>query len=671
MKIIVLLFCLLLAFSAHTKNITFDDLYSISRCLDPQISPDSKYIVFTLKTTDAKSNSSKYHIWVMNSDGTGLKQFTNGDSRDRQPQWTLDGKYILFKSNRSGNNQVWKIDTDGGEAVQVTDIASGVSDYKITPTGMELLIVSGTFPECVNDSCYNAKKKEIKESPTKARLYDKLLYRHYNGWDNGKINRLFMADLATGKHHPLFINDYSVPTDLLGGYGDYDISPDGAGICFAMSVDSIPAIGVNNDLYLISSEGGRPFKLTDYPGLETSPLYSPDGRYLLYHSMARFGYESDQRELILFYNEKEKSVNLTIDFDLSIGSFVWDPNSKFVYFTALEHGLNKVWQLDISSQNIELVLGNAVYSDLKISPDGKFLILSCSISDKPYELYKYDLRKNSLNRLTFFTDEIVKNLDMNRGKSFWFEGVMGDSVHGFITLPPNFDSEKVYPMVLLIHGGPQWCWLGDFNYYGWNTQLVAAQNYIVVQIDPHGSAGYGLKFKEYVSGNWGRGDYEDLMKGVDFVIENYSFVDSTRIATLGRSYGGFMVNWICGHTDRFSCLVSVDGTANQISEYGSTEELWFPEWENKGTPWDNYEEYYRSSPIMYAKNFKTPTMVIHGQYDYRVDLSEGLQMFTALQRMGVPSQLLYYPDEGHNARKIENLRFTYEEIFKWLGKWLK
>jgi len=670
MRTVVLLFCLLLAYSTGAKNITFDDLYSIPRCQDPQISPDSKQIAFTMRTTDPAKNSSRYHIWMMNSDGSGQKQFTYGENNDHQPRWTLDGKYILFISNRSGSNQIWKIAVNGGEADQVTNIASGVSEFEITPTGMEVIIVSETYPDCIDDSCYKAKTEAIKNSPTKARLYDKLLYRHYNCWDDGTVCRLFMADLATGQHHPLFINEHSVPTNKLGGYRDYDISPDGADICFAMSVDSVPAIGVNNDLYLISSEGGQPYKLTDNPGLDISPRYSPDGRYILYHSTARFGYESDQKDLILLNTEKIKSANLTKEFDLSVGSFVWDPNSKFVYFMAIEHGLNKIWQLDISSKKIELILGNAVFSNLSISPNGKYLILSVSTSERPYELYKYDLRKNKLIRLTNFTDDIVKDLEMKRGQSFWFEGAMGDSVHGFITLPPGFDQDNVYPMVLLIHGGPQWCWLGDFNYYGWNTQLVAAQNYVVVQIDPHGSVGYGLKFKEYVSGNWGRGDYEDLMKGIDFMIENYSFIDSTRIAALGRSYGGFMTNWICGHTDRFSCLVTVDGTANQISEYGSTEELWFPEWECKGTPWNNYEEYYRSSPIMYAKNFKTPTMVVHGQLDYRVDLSEGMQMFTALQRMGVPSQFLYYPDDGHNARKIENLRLTYEEIFKWLDKWL-
>jgi dipeptidyl aminopeptidase/acylaminoacyl peptidase len=326
--------------------------------------------------------------------------------------------------------------------------------------------------------------------------------------------------------------------------------------------------------------------------------------------------------------------------------------------------------MDVKWGQLELLLDDAVYTDLAVSPDGKYLVLSRSLADEPYELFRYDIKKEKLTRLTFFTDGVVNSLDLSRPEDFWFAGFNGDSVHGFLTLPPFMEPGEKYPLVLLIHGGPQWCWLGDFNYYGWNTQLVAAQGYVVAQIDPHGSLGYGLAFKEYVSGNWGRGDYEDLMLGVDYLIERYSFIDSNRLAALGRSYGGFMVNWICGHTDRFSCLIGIDGSANEVSSYGTTEELWFPEWEFSGTPWSNPEEYRRASPLTYAADFRTPTMLIHGQRDYRVDLSEGLQMFTALQRMGVPSQFLYYPDEGHNARKIRNLRYGYEQQFDWLRRWL-
>jgi dipeptidyl aminopeptidase/acylaminoacyl peptidase len=266
---------------------------------------------------------------------------------------------------------------------------------------------------------------------------------------------------------------------------------------------------------------------------------------------------------------------------------------------------------------------------------------------------------------------MLDKLEMNAATDFWFAGFNGDSVQGFLTLPPGFDSTKKYPLAFLIHGGPQWCWLQDFNYYGWNTQLMAAQGYVVAQVNPHGSVGYSQAFKEYVSGHWGKGDYQDLMLGVDYLLSKYPFIDSTRMAALGRSYGGFMINWICGHTDRFKCLVCIDGTFNHIADYCTTEELWFPEWEFKGSPWTNREEYIRSSPSTYVENFKTPTMVIHGELDYRVDPSEAFQMFTSLQRMGVPSQLLYYPDEGHQIHKLKNLRDVYQKQFEWLRRWLK
>ncbi len=653
------------------RHITFDDLYSVPRYGDIQISPEGSRVLFVMTTRDLTANSSESHIWMIYDGRIDPMQLTSGENSAYHPRWSPDGQWIFFlSSDDSGTTQIWRMGQHGGEKRLVTKLSTGVSSFQVFLSNDKLLIVSRVFPDCHADSCNQARHLEQDGNPVKARLYDKLLYRHYNRWDDGKVNRMLIYDINSGSYQEVYGEPDDAPTSLLGGSGDCAISPDGEEICFAMNTTDNPAVRVNNDLFVISSNGGDPIKITDNGGLDQSPQYSPDGRFIAYHSMARAGYESDQRDLVLYDKGEGMHVNLTTEFDRSIGGYQWGPDSDYIYFSAIEHGLAKIYRIEIATDKVDTLLDTAVYGEMQVSPDGKFMIVSRSQSHKPYELYRFDIESKVLSQFTEYTEVIIADLDMNQGEDFWFVGAMDDSVHGWLTLPPDFDSTHKYPLVLLIHGGPQWCWLGDFNYYGWNTQLMAAQGYVVAQIDPHGSVGYGLKFKEYVSGNWGKGDYEDLMKSVDHLIETHSFIDSTRMAALGRSYGGFMANWICGHTDRFKCLVSIDGTYNHISGYGSTEELWFPEWEYKGTPYDNWDEYVRSSPVTYAKNFKTPTMVIHGQKDYRVDLSEGLQMFTALQRLGVPSQLLYLPDEGHNARKLQNLRVIYEKQFEWLKRWL-
>lgn len=669
--LMLLAFMSSLSLPALARKIAFDDLYSIPRCSDPQISPDGSRIVFVLRTNDLKSESTENHLWITDRDGSQVRQLTYGPGDEWYPWWLPAGKGVLFLSDRENGTQVWVLPMDGGEAHKVTSLSTGVSRFECLPSGDRLLLVSRVFPDCHSDSCNQAHLEKQKNRPLQARLYERLLFRHYSHWDDGRVKRLFLTDLNDRNYRELFASVFDVPTALLEGYRDFAVSPDNREVCFSMSTDSMPAVGVNNDLYIVSLPGGEPVRITVNPGLDISPQYSPDGRYLSYHTTARAGYEADQFDLVLYERKEKNHVNLTAGFDRSVGQYAWGPESKYVYFAAIEYGFRVIWRTEVATLKVEKILGDAVYSDLQVSPDGTFLIVCRSLSDEPYELYRYDLKPRKLHRLTYFTDTIVANLDMNRADEFWFTGAMGDSVHSFLTRPPDFDASRQYPLVLLIHGGPQWCWLGDFNYYGWNTQLMAAQGYVVAQIDPHGSVGYGIKFKEYVSGNWGKGDFDDIMKGVDYLVQSSHFIDSTRMAALGRSYGGFMANWICGHTDRFRCLISVDGTFNHLSKYGSTDELWFPEWEFEGTPYDNRDEYVRSSPLTYASNFKTPTMVIHGQEDYRVDLSEGLQMFTALQRMGVPSQLLYFPDEGHSVRKLKNLRYVYEKQLEWLALWLK
>ncbi|MEW6051040.1 MAG: S9 family peptidase [Candidatus Zixiibacteriota bacterium] len=657
--------------SAIARPITFDDLYSVPRASDPQVSPDCRHIAYVLRLTNTETNTQSSHLWLMNNDGSDPHQLTFGPTNEWQPQWNADGTGLFFLTDRSESAQVWFLPITGGEARQMSHLPSLVSDFLVSPSGTTLILTSKSLPHCADDGCNKAELTKAKNSPVQAKLYDHLLYRHYNQWDDGCVSRLYVCDIATETHRPLFMNETDVPTSTLGGGEDVAVSRDGLTVCFTMQTDSVPAVRVNNDLFTVTALAPEPLQLTSAPGLENSPRYSPDGKYLSYLSMATPGYESDERDLTLMDRKSGAWSILTTSVDNSVGEYVWDSQSRHIYFTVIERGMTVVYRVNVESRHVERLLDGAVYNSLRLASDGSFFVVSRSLSDQPHELYKYDLKSRALHRLTRVAEPTLKDIDLTNDEDFWFIGANGDSVQGFLTRPPSFDGSRKYPLVLLIHGGPQWCWLRDFNYYGWNTQLMAAQGYVVAQINPHGSVGYGRAFKEYVSGNWGKGDYDDLMMGVDYLLTTRSFIDSTRMAALGRSYGGFMTNWICGHTDRFKCLVTIDGTANQISDYGSTEELWFPEWESRGTPWSNLEEYMRSSPIMYADNFKTPTMVIHGQRDYRVDLSEGLQMFTALQRHGVPSQLLYFPDEGHHVGKLVNLRYVYEKQFEWLARWLK
>ncbi len=670
---LTLLVLLCVSVGAEAKSITFDDLYNLPRAVDPQISPDGRLVAFVLIERDAANGTSESHIWVMNDDGSGQRQFTHGPGSEEHPRWSPDGTLLAFQSDRTAGEQVWVMPINGGEARAVTSLSTGASGMEWAQVGDRFLFVSTVWSDCQTDSCNQARSNAVDSNPLKARLYDKLLYRHYNAWDDGMVDQLFMGSLPGPGDSLTNVapGPFDVPTSLLGGSLDYQFAPDGSEVCFVMSQDTNPAVCVNNNILIVPVGGGTPESVTESEGGETEPRYSPDGQYLAYLCQERACYEADQADIMLYDRQAGTHVNLTDEFDRSVGEYVWGPESRVVYFTAIDAGLSKVYQIDIKWKKIETVLDDAVYGYLAVSPDGKYLVMNRSLADEPYELFRFDLKKDKLTRMTFFTDPVVNNLDLSPAQDFWFTGFGGDSVHGYLTVPPYLEAGEKYPLVLLIHGGPQWCWRGDFNYYGWNTQLVAAQGYVVAQIDPHGSVGYGLAFKEYVSGNWGKGDYEDLMLGVDHLIRSYPCIDSTRMAALGRSYGGYMVNWMCGHTDRFDCLVSIDGPSNQVSGYGSTEELWFPEWEYGGPPWTNPEEYQRVSPINYASAFATPTLVIHGQHDYRVDLSEGLQMFTALQRQGVPSQLLYYPDEGHNAFKVRNLRFGYQVQFEWLRKWLK
>jgi dipeptidyl aminopeptidase/acylaminoacyl peptidase len=539
----------------------------------------------------------------------------------------------------------------------------------------------------------------------KALIFERLLYRHWNAYKEGKRSHIFVIFASeepkvVSEHDgvkqlkpltpalDLTPGDYDAPEFSLGGQDDYAFSPDGQEICYTSNHDKVEATSTNNDLWTVPVNwpvSATPADVlaktrnitADNPASDSTPLYSPDGRYIAYRAQQRPGYESDRFRLMLYDRKTGGKRVLTPDwFDKWVGSFTWAPpwapGAWEIYTSVEDEGATLIWRVWFNGQqNPEKrpahqggIGGGPYYSslgrmthgfddDLAVTADGGTLFFTRMSLQHPTEIYRLPLHGqidyNNLpkgEQVTRVNDAVLSWVDMQALEPFWFTGAHGDKVEGFLVKPPNFDASKKYPVKFLVHGGPQGAWGDDWS-YRWNPELFAANGYVVVMINFHGSTGYGQKFVDSINGDWGGGPFEDLMKGLDYAEEHYPFIDKTRECALGASFGGYMVNWIAGHTDRFKCLVSHDGSFNNESDWATTDELWFNDWEFKGTPYTNRDLYLKWSPHLFAKNFKTPTLVIHGQLDYRLDVSEGFQMFDTLQMMGVPSKMLYFPDEGH------------------------
>ena len=508
-----------------------------------------------------------------------------------------------------------------------------------------------------------------KKSLVKAKIIDRLFYRYWNYWTNEKRSHVFVINSDGGEAWDVTPGDYDSPPLDLGSSHDYCFSPDSKEIAFVRNEDAVVAISTNNDIFITSVNGNNIKKITHSQANDNHPVYSPDRKYLAYRAMKQPGFEADQYDLILYHRKTSERKNLTDLFDRTVGGFRFTPNGKFIYFTAQDMGKNCIYRVAVKGGKIEKIIAEHYVRDFCISPDMKFLYFTRESINQPTEIYRSKIDGTSIVQLTFTNKKIVDQLEMSPVEDFEFESFDGWKIHGFLVKPPQFDPRQKYPMIYLIHGGPQGMWADNFH-YRWNAQMFAAPGYVVAMVNFRGSKGYGQEFCNAVSKNWGGGPYLDLMKGVDYLIKTYEFIDENRLAAAGASYGGFMINWICGHEHPFKALVSHDGVYDQRSMYGATEELWFPEWEFGGTPYENPELFEKWSPSNYAKNFSTPTLVIHGENDFRVPVTQGLQMFTALQRHGVPSKLLYFPDEDHFVRKPQNARLWWKTVHEWIAEWI-
>ncbi len=645
------------------RAITVDDLWAMKRIGSYDVSPDGKTIAYTLTSYTFEANKGNTDIYLIDADGKNLRSFKNSEKNESEPKFSPDGKTIAF--TRDG--QIWQCNLDGSNEKQLTNIYTGASDFKWSADGKKILFVSSVYPECTTQDCNKQKDKATEESKVKAEIFTELMYRHWNDWRGDKRSHLFLLDVATDEFTDLTEgNREDVPPPALGSSNDYNFSPDGSEIAYALNPEFTKATSTNIEIYLASlSSPQTPKIISTSQGVDCQPVYSPDGKWIAWTSMKRAGFESDKRDLILFDRKSGTIKNLTGDFDKSVDEFIWTPDSKTIYFLAANEIYNSIYKVDIDSDEPELFYKENYNTNIQLSKDGKTLFFLKQRTDLPAEIFSISTDgKNTLKRITFTNEKILSQLEMNPVETFWCEGANGDKVQSILVKPPFFDPNKKYPMMFLIHGGPQGAWEDNFH-YRWNLQMFASAGYVVVAPNPRGSTGYGQKFTDEISKDWGGKVYTDLMNAYDYAIKNYPFIDSQNTFASGASYGGYMINWIEGHTDRFKALFCHDGTFNLESMWGTTEELWFPEWELGGTPWENREAFVKWSPHQYAKNFKTPMLIVHGAYDFRLSEEQAFQLFTTLQRMGIESKLLYFPDETHFVSKPQNAKLWWNTLFDW------
>jgi len=682
----------LAAVAQSKRSMTFDDLMAVKRIGDAQVSPDGTRVAYVVSEVDKNLNRGKRSVWIVQTTGGSPQQLITSDKNDYSPRWSSDGKWLAFLSTREGAPQIYVAGTDGSNPRKVTSAPEGVGEFIWSFNSKLFAFTTDVYAECQTLNCVAKRSEADEKSKVKAVVADRLLFRHWDSFKRGKRSHLFVVSSEGGDPRDLTPGDFDVPPFSLGDPTAFDFSPDSSEIVFARNIEKDEALSTNNDLFTISVGGGEARRITgDNFGSDTTPRYSPDGRWIAYRSQLRNGYESDRFRLMLYDRRSGTSREMSAGFDRWVGDLAWSPDSQRLFLTVEDRGRESIFQAPMNGDKFGTLISGATNAGVTVSADGKTLAFTRSSLAMPAEVFKANSDGSGATQLTRINADLLSQLDLNPAEDFEYDGAKtpvvrtaklgrvkastdigpgrAAKIHGFIVKPPQFDQSKKYPLVLLIHGGPQGAWFDSWS-YRWNAQMFAARGYVVVLINPHGSTGYGQAFTEQISGDWGGAVYEDLMRGVDHVVKQ-GYVDPNRIGAAGGSYGGYVVNWILGHTNRFKAMVSHAGVYNLTSMYGATEELWFTEWEFKGNPWDNPELYTRWSPHLYARNFKTPTLVVHGELDYRVPVGEGLQLFTALQRRGVPSKLLYFPDEGHWILKPQNSELWYKTVLGWLDQWLK
>ncbi|KAK9712494.1 Dipeptidyl-peptidase 5 [Basidiobolus ranarum] len=647
-------------------------------------SPDGKWAVFSSSNYSITENSSTANLWLLNINNSQVTSLTTpGKYGDSEALW-LDTATVGFISSRTETSQLWAVDVTkaGSQPVQVTNFTVDIGNIKYNHKAKLLAFTAGVYSDGSMSKAVELDSANAKR-PDSGMAFDQLFVRHWDHFVTSKKQNIFTVKLGKSGNKYNVIGDATnvmskvhleSPVDPFGDAGDYDISPDGKEIAFiSKKPGRDQAWETDINVYSVPSDGSKPPKsLTDKNyGQTASPAYSPDGKTLAWLQMERRGFESDRKRIILHDLHKQKSTYLNQNWDRSPNGITWSPDSKTLYLPTEEYGRVKLFSADLRSGHIKTLTQKGSVGNV-VALDNDRLFLTQNAMNHPNEFYTINKNGAGLKQISHLHEAKTKELYLPEPEDFWFKGANGDKVHGWILRPIGFDPKKKYPVAFLVHGGPQGSWADGWS-TRWNPEIYSSAGYVMIAINPRGSTGYGQKFTDQVSENWGGLPYEDLMKGLDNILAEYKFTDEKRMCALGGSYGGYMMNWFNGHTDRFNCLVNHDGMFSSVGTYYSTDELWFAEWEFGGKPWEEKSKKINEkwSPSNYVQNWKTPTLVIHSQKDYRLVLAEGLSTFTALQRQNIPSRLLYFPDESHWVTKPANSLRWHNEVLGWLKNWTK
>lgn len=647
---------------AQKRPVTIEDIYKVKNVGSPVLSNSGERIAFTVTESFLKDGKTRTDLYVMNTNGGDLKNLSAELKGAYSPFWSSEDELYFLSGS-----QLYRYSFDNNSAEQITDFYAGISDPVMSADGKYLAFTADLFPECGTDEqCNKNLDSSSSKGPLQAYVADELLFRHWAEYKGSKESFLVLYDLVEKTYTPVVSSDVLSGSYLLGGGVKYNFSPDSRELCFVSSPEKNIASSTNTDLYILPLGTNNPVNVTSYNlAFDGSPVYSPNGKYIAYKTHVTPGFEADRFRVAILNRETMLSEIITESFDYTVDDLSWSSDSKTVYFTADNRGYNPVFSVDIETKLIKQITDDKAVSGYQISKDDKRMFLKFSKVEKPAEIYSFNFNGSQYAQITFFNKKITDEVDFRPAEQMWVNGAEDIPVHVFIVKPYGFEEYKKYPLVINVHGGPQMQWMDSFRA---DWQVYPGSGYVVAFLNPHGSTGYGSKYTEAISKDWGGKVYEDVMK-VTEALEKLPYVDSERMGAMGWSYGGYMMNWLQGQTKKFKCLASMMGIFDLESMWGSTEELWFVDWDLGGQPW-NSDIYNKFSPSNYVNNFSTPTLIITGEKDYRVSYTQSIQYFTTLQKLGIDSRLIIFKNDGHWPSGVKSMPLYYNAHLEWFHKYL-